>query len=305
MRPRSILAGVTAALIFLVIGSQNVRADVYLSDGGTHTIDFVMYDQLQVLDSPLGEPTTVNLVTGGVIGMPTHNVLLHGHSRMNIYDGLIGDDLIAYDESQIVMSGGEIAVSIAAVGDSRVWVSGGLIHSGNSQVSVSGGAISDLQATGNGQITFTGGAFNYPYGTFAGPDLLTGTLTGVLSSGDPLNINFTVYPNAKIVLVPDPLVGVALLRETIEIVADLDLSNFARASARTALVNKLQAIIGLIEKGFYQQAFGKLRQDVLPKTDGCVLTGRPDKNDWITTCEAQQKVYPLVLQTMQLLGALF
>jgi len=44
--------------------------------------------------------------------------------------------------------------------------------------------------------------------------------------------------------------------------------------------------------------------DILKKTDGCVTTGQPDKNDWITTCEAQQQIYPFVIETIDYVNSL-
>jgi len=35
------------------------------------------------------------------------------------------------------------------------------------------------------------------------------------------------------------------------------------------------------------------------KTDGCAETGQPDKNDWIITCEEQNEIYPLVIETIE------
>lgn len=51
--------------------------------------------------------------------------------------------------------------------------------------------------------------------------------------------------------------------------------------------NKLDSVIDMIENGDYQQAIDKLENDVRKKLDGCVKKGAPDKNDWITDCEAQ------------------
>jgi len=35
------------------------------------------------------------------------------------------------------------------------------------------------------------------------------------------------------------------------------------------------------------------------KTNGCAETGRPDKNDWIITCEEQGELYPLIIETIE------
>jgi len=95
-----------------------------------------------------------------------------------------------------------------------------------------------------------------------------------------------------------------VLERTTDIIDDLDPGSLTNPNSADALVNKFEAAIALIEAELYQDALMKLRHDILPKTDGCALRGQPDKDDWITTCEAQQKVYPLVLQTIQLLEKL-
>ena len=92
-----------------------------------------------------------------------------------------------------------------------------------------------------------------------------------------------------------------VLGRTIEIVRGLAPGSLTNPNSGDALVNKFEAAIALIDVGLYQDALNKLKHDVLPKTDGCALRGQPDKDDWINTCEAQQKVYPLVLQAIELL----
>jgi len=54
----------------------------------------------------------------------------------------------------------------------------------------------------------------------------------------------------------------------------------------------------------YQAALNKLENDILAKTDGCVESGEPDKNDWIITCEGQNEVYPLIMETIDYVMAL-
>ena len=51
----------------------------------------------------------------------------------------------------------------------------------------------------------------------------------------------------------------------------------------------------------YAEALSKLINDILPKTNGCVSTGAPDKNDWITDCAAQAEVYPYLIEVKRLL----
>ena len=41
--------------------------------------------------------------------------------------------------------------------------------------------------------------------------------------------------------------------------------------------------------------------DISGKTNGCATGGSPDKNDWITTCDGQNQVYPLIMEAIELL----
>jgi hypothetical protein len=95
-----------------------------------------------------------------------------------------------------------------------------------------------------------------------------------------------------------------VLDRAMDIIGGLDPGSLTNPNTGETLVNKLEAAIALIEAGSCQEALMKLQHDILPKTDGCALRGQPDKDDWITTCEAQQKVYPLVLQAIQRLEEL-
>jgi parallel beta-helix repeat protein len=71
-----------------------------------------------------------------------------------------------------------------------------------------------------------------------------------------------------------------------------------------ALTNKLNAALAMMEDGRYQEAYDKLTNDVLAKTDGCAVSGAADRNDWIEACTEQAVVYPLVLQAIEYVGNL-
>jgi hypothetical protein len=73
---------------------------------------------------------------------------------------------------------------------------------------------------------------------------------------------------------------------------------------RNTLINKLNSVLLNIDQGAYQDAYNQLKNDVLKKTDGCVLYGSPDKNDWIIECQAQASVYPIILEALDYLSGL-
>ena len=95
-----------------------------------------------------------------------------------------------------------------------------------------------------------------------------------------------------------------ILEYAAETIATLDPECLHNKNASNALINKIEAVLSMIDEGLYQDALDKLRNDILQKTDGCANTGQPDKNDWILTCEDQEKVYPLVVRAIELLQRL-
>lgn len=94
------------------------------------------------------------------------------------------------------------------------------------------------------------------------------------------------------------------LQETIEAINTLSDADLTNSNLQKALTNKIIAVIEKIQAGEYQEAIDKLTHDIMKKTDGCVLEGTPDKNDWIITCVAQSSVYPLLERAVSLLNNL-
>jgi len=84
----------------------------------------------------------------------------------------------------------------------------------------------------------------------------------------------------------------------------LDPNNLKNSNMKNALINKINAVLQMIDEGQYEGALNKLENDILAKTDGCAETGEPDKNDWIITCEGQNQVYPLIMETIEYVRSL-
>lgn len=106
------------------------------------------------------------------------------------------------------------------------------------------------------------------------------------------------------------------LGEAVETV--LDANSLQNENMMNALLNKIDAAQAMIDDGLNEQALtkmasgssvkvnrcyngalGKLENEILAKTDGCAEGGEPDKNDWIVTCEGQDEVYPLIMETIE------
>jgi hypothetical protein len=91
------------------------------------------------------------------------------------------------------------------------------------------------------------------------------------------------------------------LLETTEIIDNLDDSVFKSENRGKTLINKINDVEKMIDKGDYQEALNKLKHDILKKTDGCAEIGASDQNDWIVNCETQGQVYPLIMGAIELL----
>lgn len=99
--------------------------------------------------------------------------------------------------------------------------------------------------------------------------------------------------------------AITILMDTVAMINALPPSSFKNRNMSKPLTNKIAAVISLIEQGNYAEALDKLNRDILPKMDGCAKAGAPDKNDWITDCDAQEEVYPSLVEVVELLKLFF
>jgi len=214
MKRRSVIVLVTAIFLFLAIGSQNVEADIYFSNGGTNTVDYPMYDHLYVLDSHLGVPTTVNLVTGGHI--EEKSMYAYDNSQVSISGGSIGKDLTAAGSSQVDMFSGSIGRDLWAYHNSciRIFsgsIGNGVLLPGSGQIDIYGGSIGGPLQGGYGQVNIYGGSIgnsaaatgSMQLNIFGG--LIMGGLaaqnTGQVSiSGGSISGNLWAYNNSQITI---------------------------------------------------------------------------------------------------------
>lgn len=87
-------------------------------------------------------------------------------------------------------------------------------------------------------------------------------------------------------------------------IAALSGSDFKNANMKNALLNKLNAVMSKIDAENYKGALSQIENDILGKTNGCAETGKVDKNDWIRNCTAQDLVYVLVIDVIDVLETL-
>ncbi len=229
-------------LYILLFCSSNVFAAlVVYDDGKTHIINDYGWNHIEVKDSPTGEPTTVNLISGAEICC----IDAYGHSFVNISGGIVREWFNGFDDSVISISDGSVDYlmtirddcqfsfsggyldNLELMGTAQAAMSGGEVHSylqatENSDVIISGGTIragnggsSSLRAWFSSKIIIDGSNFNYPLGKIPEP---SGVLACDLKYGGSLNNNFDIGSSASIVLVPEPAtllllgLGVVMLR---------------------------------------------------------------------------------------------
>lgn len=221
MKTQSVTIMLIILLVVLSVGMPRSEATLYFQDGQTHDIDYIINDNVRV-DLTYGVHTEVNLLpTGQIVGYLIGNY----DSRLNISGGTIDNDLVAFRNSQVIVSGGKISGKLYGEDDSKIEFNGGLVGNlmtiNHAQIKVSGGKIvgdihNGYESSDYSQITFLGSDFNIngvPSGYGELKSILGGHwndepvrhLTGILASGELINNDFYIGGNAKIILaVPEP-----------------------------------------------------------------------------------------------------
>ncbi len=141
----------------------------------------------------MGLSTYNNSVANIAGGSLNFDIWTYNFSQVNISEGGTGW-LYAHNNSKIIMSGGGIGIELYAYDNSEIEISGGYIGPGG------------IYAYGDSQITIFGRDFNVN-GLGVGYGEITassGTLTGTLENGDPIDNDFYIDDNASIVLTPEP-----------------------------------------------------------------------------------------------------
>jgi hypothetical protein len=94
------------------------------------------------------------------------------------------------------------------------------------------------------------------------------------------------------------------LHQTIDTIDGLTPTVFKSRNMQRSFKKKLNAVLNKIEREQYQEALTLLENDILAKTDGCAASGAPDGNDWIVDCDAQNQVYVLIMEAINLMDIL-
>jgi len=136
---------------------------------------------------------------------------------------------------------------------------------------------------------------------------------------DDLNVSNTIIPLIEETQVPpettvelestpdlfDPEKALGfMLFETGEIIGGFGIESFINEESLIELTTEMEFIFSMIEEGMYVESLILLENDILQRMDGCANIGQPDKDDWITSIEGQALLYPLVIETIELLESM-
>lgn len=101
----------------------------------------------------------------------------------------------------------------------------------------------------------------------------------------------SVPSNASIEAISTQSAASKLLVDVLYDLNTLDPNVLKNKQMVNSLTQKINSALRLIDGGNYDKATAKLLYDLLTKMDGCVTTGSPDKNDWITDCREQKLLF--------------
>jgi hypothetical protein len=101
-----------------------------------------------------------------------------------------------------------------------------------------------------------------------------------------------------------PSAAISALSNAQYVVTSLSPSVFKNKDMRRTIVNGLNSVITLIEKGDYRDALAQLNGNLLGKTDGCNLRGSPDPHDWVTSCAGQRQLFFAIQESIWIIEGL-
>jgi hypothetical protein len=159
--------------IFFAGMSSAVWGTVYFDNGGPYTIDDTIDDSVNISNG-----IEITLTEGGSVS---------------------GNVRLEYDAGTFIMTGGSINNDLTALAASPVHIYGGII---NDRISVDS---SSLSGSPDDNVYIYGTDFKIdniavPYGVYH----LSGHLNGILSNGDPIDVDFNCSGGNDLILSPVP-----------------------------------------------------------------------------------------------------
>ena len=135
-----------------------------LNDGGTHVVNSLVSDFVEVANGVGGTTTTVIFRDpANITGTDPFDdsAFVRQSSRMIVEGGTFTDDVAAYNVAELFVSGGQFNDDLVALNRSTVFVSGGNV-------------VDDVESYGQGQITIRGGTFGEDIEAYGGTIEISG-----------------------------------------------------------------------------------------------------------------------------------
>ncbi|MCP4252632.1 MAG: hypothetical protein GY775_04330 [Candidatus Scalindua sp.] len=98
--------------------------------------------------------------------------------------------------------------------------------------------------------------------------------------------------------------AIAKVQEARDALDALDPVVFDKPNDQDKLTKKLDKAINQLGNDKYKKALNVLQKDIIDTLDGCNLIAEPDEDDKILDCVAQGTVYPLVIESIDMVGIL-
>lgn len=134
-----------------------------------------------------------------------------------------------------------------------------------------------------------------------GSVLITTLLTAGLFADPPAGASPAPAPIQPESATGPPVSVRQALDELLAEVEKLEPSRFT-GGRKKLFASRLETAIHRLERGHELAAASQLRS-LLRTTDGCIPTGRPDRNDWILDCETQEALHRRLLEAKRGLSA--
>jgi sugar lactone lactonase YvrE len=173
---------------------------------------------------------------------------------------------------------------------------------------------------GSGSVDRDGDAFTYAWSLASKPALSVATLLNPTTATPSFVADrpgsYTVQlivsddgvrtsTDTVVVVVINPVMTLAdVVNQIINAINGLAPTDFRNPNMARPLTNVLEAVRRHIENGQNNAALNQLTNGVIPRTDGCAVSGAPDANDFVTNCAAQAQLYPLLIQLRNALDLL-
>jgi len=260
----------------------------YDEDGDDFTYSWTLIQKPPESEAALSDPTS---------GTPTFIADVHGDYVASL---VVMDEFGAMSEADsVIISFTNVKPVANAGGNHSVFAGDAVLLNGTGSTDANGDPLTyswNLVCKPSGSTAILSNATNSTASLVTdlpGEYVISLVVNDGFIDSDPDNVTVTATSRHDQVILT--------LQEATQTINLLPPSVLKNSNMTNALTNKINAALGMIDQGLYQDALDKLENDILQKTDGCATAGTPDRNDWLTECGEQMEVYPTIMEAIEIL----